>query len=153
MNRWLIVPACLAATTLTGCVERTMSVQSNPQGALVYMNGKEVGRTPFERDFTWYGTYDVQVRKDGYETLNQPTPVIAPWWQWPPFDFFAELLPLNLKDQRQLTYELQPTAFGHVDGQAMLARSDELRNMLESSQAEDVTEDADAHAPATQPAK
>ncbi|MGZ3388170.1 MAG: PEGA domain-containing protein, partial [Isosphaeraceae bacterium] len=45
-----------------GCVEQTMTIQSDPPGALVYMNDQELGRTPLTKDFTWYGDYDVQVR-------------------------------------------------------------------------------------------
>src|SRR4051812_4161464 len=69
---------CLAG----GCVERELVVESAPDGALVYMNDQEVGRTPIRRDFQWYGTYDVVVRKEGYETLRAQTPVIAPPWLW-----------------------------------------------------------------------
>ena len=66
MKRWLI----LLMAALGGCVERTMTFQSNPPGALVYVNNQEIGRTPMRRDFTWYGNYDVVLRKDGYETLK-----------------------------------------------------------------------------------
>ena len=49
-----------------GCgVERTLQIESNPPGALVHLNGEEVGRTPMRKAFVWYGTYDVQLRKDG----------------------------------------------------------------------------------------
>jgi len=48
-----------------GCVHRTLEVESNPPGALVYLNGEEVGRTPMRKEFLWYGTYDVQLRKEG----------------------------------------------------------------------------------------
>jgi len=43
-------------------------------------------------DFTWYGRYDVEIRKDGYDTLKTPQMVKAPWWGWVPFDLFAELV-------------------------------------------------------------
>src|SRR5688500_8891874 len=49
---------------VAGCgVQRSLTVQSEPPGALVYLNGLEVGRTPVTRDFTWYGVYDVELRK------------------------------------------------------------------------------------------
>src|SRR5262245_4912187 len=95
----LIVSMCL----LAGCgVKRTLTVNSNPPGALVYLNGTEIGRTPVTREFTWYGTYGVELRKDGYDTLKTHGDVIAPWWQWVPFDFFAELLPFRPHDKRHL---------------------------------------------------
>ena len=58
----------LFVAAVTGCnrVERNLQVTSNPPGALVYLNGQEAGRTPMNKSFVWYGTYDVQVRKEGY---------------------------------------------------------------------------------------
>ncbi len=46
---------------LTGCVERTISISSEPSGALVHLNDEEVGRTPLTVPFTFYGTYSVRV--------------------------------------------------------------------------------------------
>ncbi len=124
--------ALVAFTCLGGCVQRTMRVESDPPGALVYMNFQEVGRTPFERDFTWYGTYDVQVRHEGYEPLKTRTPVIAPWWQWPPSDLFAEFIP-GLRDERTIRYTLKPATTQPVEPEEILGRAERLRGKLESS--------------------
>ena len=118
--------------SLGGCVQRTMRVESDPPGALVYMNFQEVGRTPLERDFTWYGTYDVQVRQEGYEPLKARTAVIAPWWQWPPFDLFAEFIP-GLRDERTIRYTLKPATTQPVEPGQILGRAEQLRGQLESS--------------------
>src|SRR5258705_14001278 len=97
---------CLLPTAycllFAGCVEQTMDIQSDPPGALVYLNNQELGRTPLTRDFKWYGDYDVQVRLEGYETLKTHEKVIAPAWNWVPFDLFAQLIPANFKDHRSL---------------------------------------------------
>lgn len=140
MRRFLLAKILLSLPLVAGCVQRSISVDTQPQGALVYLNGEESGRTPFTRDFTWYGTYDVVVRAEGYETLRTRQPVIAPWWQWPPFDLIAELFPA--KDQRSYTYTLTPAADSAIDVDAILARSGELQGKLQSSRA-----------PATQPAR
>lgn len=118
---------------LLGCVERTMTITSQPTGALVYLNGEEVGRTPLTRDFLWYGNYDVQVRHDGHETLDTTEWVVAPWWQWPPFDLVAEILPLRLTDHRNLHYELAETSPTDVDPDQLLDRATTLRNQLGTS--------------------
>ena len=107
---WILLIAALSCS----CVQRTMTVTSDPPSALVYMNNQEIGRTPLTRDFTWYGTYDVQLRKDGYETLNTKTAIIAPLWQWPPFDLLAELWPWA-KDHRHLSYTLKPATTQPAD--------------------------------------
>jgi hypothetical protein len=129
----VVVLVALAAT-LGGCVEREIQVNSNPQGALVYLNGQEVGRTPLRQDFTWYGTYDVAVRKEGYQTLKTASPVIAPWWQWVPFDFVAEVLPFRFKDTHALQYTLKPTPETTVDPDRLVQRGEEMRDRLESGE-------------------
>ena len=128
-----LAPACLILLFLTagGCVQRTLTVKSNPPGAIVSLNGVEVGRTPIERDFLWYGVYDVEVRKDGYEPLKKRGNVVAPWWQWPPIDFLAEFLPLH--DRHTLNYTMHPISEAAADPKQMLQHADELKPMLQSS--------------------
>jgi len=123
-----------------GCVERSIDVTSNPPGALVTANDQEIGRTPFSRQFTWYGTYEVQVRKDGYQTLKTETPVIAPWWQWIGFDLIAELLPVRLEDHHEISYKLKPFNDEHSDPEALVQRGQGLREKLD-----------EVPSPATQP--
>lgn len=130
MGRWLA--GMLMAGLLSGCVERTLTIQSNPPGALVYMNDQELGRTPLSHRFLWYGYYDVQVRKDGYQTLNTTTPIIAPWWQWVPFDFIAEILPVRLEDSHSVSYTLKPLSAVQIDPQAIVDRGQALGEQLES---------------------
>lgn len=143
--RWFILFFC--AITSTGCVQRLLTVKSDPPGALVYLNGQEFGRTPVTREFTWYGVYDVQVRKEGYETLKTEGKVIAPWWQWVPLDLFTEVLPLT--DRHTLSYRLQPTEQTPQDPQAMLERAEAMRSRLRSSR---YTRQPPTTAPATAPA-
>ncbi|HXE55781.1 MAG TPA: PEGA domain-containing protein [Tepidisphaeraceae bacterium] len=137
----------------TGCVERFLTVQSNPPGALVYMNDIEVGRTPLTKRFTWYGTYEVEVRKEGYQTLRTATPVIAPWWQWMPFDLGAELFPAMLDDHHTLTYALKPLSNQQVDPQAMVRRGEQLQTQLESSRLPHPTTQPARHRATTKPAR
>jgi PEGA domain len=117
----------------SGCVQRTVTVTSDPPGALVYANGNEVGRTPLKRDFIWYGTYDVQLRKEGYETLDTRGKVIAPIWQWPPFDFFAEFWPWHLKDEQKLEFKMTPASTQPIDPEAIIVRAAEMQGQLETS--------------------
>ena len=124
----------LSAICLSGCVQRTMYVNSEPPGAIVYMNDQEVGRTPLQRDFTWYGTYDVQVRKEGYETLSTKSRVIAPWWQWPPIDLIAEFMPWRPTDHQRLFYHLDESAPGAANPSEILANAEQMRGMLMSSE-------------------
>lgn len=121
------------AVVAGGCVRRELTIESDPPGALVFLNDQEVGRTPVTRSFTFYGTYDVVLRLEGYETLRTQKLVLAPWWQWVPLDLFAELLPLT--DRQTARFVLKPEAPpGSESPQAMLDRAEELRKLLPATQ-------------------
>jgi hypothetical protein len=124
----LLLPLALA----TGCVgvRRELTVESEPAGALVYINGEEVGRTPLVHPFLYYGTMDVKLRKDGYETLEDAPRVWAPFWQVPPLDLFAEAF--SLTDRHRLSYELTPRRQDVSPGE-LVQRGTELRGQLQSS--------------------
>ena len=132
--RWSVL-ACVVLLIVCGggCVERTLDVRSTPAGALVTMNDQEIGRTPLTKSFTWYGVFEVHVRKEGYETLKTGTPVIAPWWQWLPFDFVAEILPIRLQDRHEIAYVLKPLPEEQADPEAIAQRGQALRERLEGS--------------------
>lgn len=126
----------MAAAVLAGCghVNRQLTIKSNPEGALVYLNGQEVGRTPFTTDITWYGWYDVIVRQEGYETLKTRQAVMAPWWQWVPMDLVADLTPGRKIDQRTLSYTLRAQPEGGVDSAVLVDRAESMRPLLESGE-------------------
>lgn len=124
-----IGPLLLLLLVTNGCVRRVLHVRSDPPGAAVWLNDREVGRTPFDRDFLWYGNYDVVARRDGYQTLKTTHQLTAPWWQWVPFDFVTDLLPV--RDDEPMHLKLQPA--GPADPAAVLARGEADRRRLESS--------------------
>ncbi len=98
---------CLAGT-LTGCVERRISITSEPAGALVWVNDVEVGRTPTELNFKHYGIYDVRLELDGHDTLQTVGDASTPWWDFPGPDLIAEAIP-NAKKTLRWHYTLSPT--------------------------------------------
>jgi len=123
-------------------------------GALVYLNDQEVGRTPFTRNFIWYGTYDVEIRKEGFASIKTTAKVWAPWWQWVPFDLLTEPLPLT--DNHQLKYTLHPPNERDVEPDLIIKRGEQLAEELESTR-KPLTSKTPSHAhhaqAATQPAK
>jgi hypothetical protein len=94
---------CLMA--LAGCVERTISISSEPSGALVYLNDEEVGRTPVTVPFTYYGKYDVRLQKQGYSPLWTSGDAEAPWWEFPGPDLIGELMGNKVKIDWKYTLE------------------------------------------------
>jgi len=47
-----------------GCVERKMTVTSNPPGARVYLDDQEMGQTPVTFRFDFYGHRTFTLKKD-----------------------------------------------------------------------------------------
>lgn len=99
----------LACMTAVGCVDRTVKINSEPPGALVYLNDQEIGRSPIKVNFTWYGDYDIIIRQKGYKTLQTNKRIDAPWYQWPGIDLVTEcLIPMTIHDDRDLgTFTLE----------------------------------------------
>ena len=129
MPRKTPVTALLAAALLSGvagggCVQRTISIQSEPQGALVYLNDEEVGRTPLTVPFTFYGVYDVRLEKEGYQPLWTQKEADAPWWEAPGPDLFAEMVPDN-EVNLEWHFSLEPQ--GEVDPAVLLDHAQQLR--------------------------
>ena len=109
-----------------GCVRRTLTVRTEPDGARVFLNDQEVGTSPVSVDFLWYGDYDVIIRKQGYETLKTHHKIDPPWYQIPPMDFVAEILvPFEIHDEREVAFTLQPAE--EIDPEALLQDALELR--------------------------
>lgn len=97
--------------TATGCVRRTITITTDPPQARVFLNDQEIGRSEVSTDFLWYGDYDIAIRKEGYETIQTNWTIKPPWYQWIPFDFFAEVLwPGWIHDAHKQHYVLVPAA-------------------------------------------
>lgn len=98
---------CLAAILLAGCVERRLTIHTEPPGAVVTLNDQEIGVSPVTVPFNWYGDYWVRISKDGYETLDTHQKLKAPLHDYPPFDLFAEILyPGRIVDAYEWTFDL-----------------------------------------------
>lgn len=135
----------LLAMPAGGCVERTLTIASNPPGALVYLNDQEVGRTPVTREFVWYGNYDLAIRRDGYQTLKTTVQVNAPIFQIVPLDLVAELLPFHFVDAQHFSYNLAQNR--PVDERQLMLSAEEMKRELEPSRRQ-----TPLTKPATQPA-
>lgn len=120
----LLAGLCLNAA---GCVKRTMRITSDPSGALVWVNDREVGRTPVDAEFVHYGTYDVRLIKDGFEPLLTFGEASPPLWDNVPLDLAAELLPFELKSTVHWHYVLEPK---DDDRAALIDRGRAMRSEL-----------------------
>lgn len=131
---WLV-----AAAALAGCTERRMFITSEPMGARVWLNDQEVGETPVEVDFTWFGVYDVRLHKKGYEPLVTTAEAKAPLHEMPGIDLVAMAIPGKDVTHIHWNFELVPTAENDA---GLLDRARALRDQhLEYQALEAKTED------------
>lgn len=99
--------AVLAASA--GCLQRRITITSDPPNAVVWLNDQEVGRTPVTTSFTFFGTYDIRLHLDGYEPLITSRDTGQPWYEYPPFDLLAEAIPLRIRTEVRWHFDLAPT--------------------------------------------
>lgn len=105
---WSVVLAWVLITAGTGCLYRRMTIHSDPPGALVLLEGEEIGYTPCSVDFTYYGTREITLVKDGYETLTVMQKVRTPWYQYTPIEFVSDNLLLSRQtDRHAFTYRMR----------------------------------------------
>ena len=125
--RSAVVGLALTALLGHGCVRRSLTIHTEPPGALVYLNDEEVGRSPVTTDFLWYDDYDIAIRKENFAALATHEKVRAPWYQVPPIDFWAEVLwPGRFHDQRSFSYILDPHELPNRE--ELIQRAGELRD-------------------------
>jgi hypothetical protein len=117
--------AVLGLLVLGGCVERELTIRSQPAGAVVYVSDVEVGRTPVTVPFTYYGDYDIILRKDGYETLKTHAKLCAPWYEVPPLDFFSEIAPWTYRDKRYVSFDLEEQTL--AEPEQLIDRAEAMR--------------------------
>ncbi len=111
MKRLAPVACALAALLAAGCVERKMMVRSDPPGATVTLNRLQTpgGVTPLEVPFDHYGTWHLALRREGCRDYEGAADLSAPWWGYPPFDLFTDVLwPFTIEDHREVAVTLAP---------------------------------------------
>ena len=132
--RRLLFAFLLAAiiVCLSGCVERRLTIKTEPSGALVTLNDEELGLSPVTVGFNWYGDYKVRVSKEGYETLNTHRMLEAPAHDGFPMDFFAEVLwPGRIVDEYEWKFELSP--YEAPDTAQLVRAAQELKEKAEAN--------------------
>jgi hypothetical protein len=117
---------------LGGCVERRVWIDSEPQGALVWLNDAQVGRTPVDVSITHGGTYDLRLEKEGFEPLMTPATTEGPVWDVVPIDFVVEILPVKARSETRWKFTLEPR---NDSEEALVERAAGLRDRLRGDDA------------------
>jgi hypothetical protein len=106
-SRVLLFVLLVVVFVVAGCVERKLTINTNPSGAEVFLNDEEIGTSPVTVSFNWYGDYNVTIRKPGFQTLATHRKLTSPLIDYFPFDFFAEVLyPGRIVDSYQWSFDL-----------------------------------------------
>ena len=130
---WPLWIALIVLVGGSGCVERRLKINTEPQGAVIALNDEEIGVSPVEVSFKWYGDFRVQARKSGFETLHTHRELKGPWYDRFPFDFFAQVLnPHQIFDSYEWTFELTP--YTPKDRAELVSEALDLKQRLERKQ-------------------
>lgn len=115
----------------SGCVRRRLAVRTNPPGAVVSVDNQVIGTSPAASSFTYYGTREITIEKEGYRTEKIRRRINPPWYQYPGLDFITEtLVPWEIRDERIIDVELVPQTLEPTED--VLMRADELRGQSRS---------------------
>lgn len=116
----------MVLVTCGGCVRRRMTVRTNPPGATVSVDNQVIGTSPAAASFTYYGTREFRIEKDGFRTETIRRRLNPPWYEFPGIDFISETLwPGELRDERIIDVELVPKELQPPE--QVLERADSLR--------------------------
>lgn len=133
----------VALFSLTGCVERKLTIRTEPSDARVFLDRKrltettpegEVRReTPLTATFKYYGPRTVSVEKDGYQTLDAEVSLTPPFYEYPLIDLLKVFLwPFPVVDEHVAEFVLKPLPeTTDADLEAILVRADALRQEVE----------------------
>jgi len=131
LNLLSMTSVCLVVTLfLCGCVERKLTINTDPKGALVVLNDEEIGESPVTVNFNWYGDYCIRISKEGCETLNTHRELKGPWYDHFPWDFFAQIVnPNRVVDWYEWSFELEPKR--QISPQELIRNAQELKAQMQ----------------------
>ena len=122
----LVIAVAIMIVFSGGCVDRKLTINTEPAGAIVLLNDEEIGASPVTVAFNWYGDYNVTLRKPGYETLKTHRELKGPWYDYFPFDFFANLVnPRRIVDSYEWTFKLDEKQ--QPDREQLIEASEKLK--------------------------
>ena len=125
----ILILAILATTLVaTGCnsVQRRMVIRTQPEGAFVSIDRQPIGYSPVSVPWTYNGTREIQLEKDGYKTVKVQQHLPPTWYEAFPISFVTEnFLPRELRDERVLDFQLEPREMVNED--QLINRANQLR--------------------------
>ncbi len=122
----VLILLVMSTVWLSGCVQRRMIIRSQPEGALVSIDNQQVGQTPVPVPFTYYGTRQIQLQKEGFKTVKVEERIRPKWYDRAPISFFSNHFAFReIRDERILDFQLEPQS--QVEENILMDRANELR--------------------------
>jgi hypothetical protein len=114
----ILLLLCSTVTIVPGCVDRSLTIRTDPVGARVFIDGVDVGESPVTLPFSHYGTRAVLVRMEeddqrGERSLAPQHRLVhlsPPWYQRFPIDIVSDLLwpgTIEISFEEQFVLEAQ----------------------------------------------
>jgi hypothetical protein len=126
----LFVQLTLVVLLCTGCVQRRLQIRSQPEGALVSVDRQPVGNTPLSVPFTYYGSREIQLEKDGYKTIRVEQNIKPPWFEKFPVSLISNnFAGREIRDERLFDFQMQPK--DAVNESVLVDRANDLRNDIQ----------------------
>ena len=85
MRKIVLLLTVITTLTLTSCAtlfgpkSHSLSANSNPQGAEIYVDGERMGITPLKLELDPSKTYSIEYRKEGYRSITKKGKVGVKW--------------------------------------------------------------------------
>ncbi len=94
------------------------------------VDGHPVGYSPVATAYTYGGTREIQIEKDGYKTVKVKQDLSDPWYLRPPVSFFTEnFSPVEIRHQPVLDFQLEPKT--RINEEYLLQRANTLRSNVQ----------------------
>ncbi|MFT5303096.1 MAG: hypothetical protein ACI87E_004619 [Mariniblastus sp.] len=121
-----ILVTSLILISLSGCVQRRFIIRSQPEGAFVTIDRQPIGLTPLSVPWTYNGTREIQVEKDGYKTIKVQERFQPTWYETFPASLVTEnFWPQEIRDERVMDFQLEPKT--QVQENLLLERANDMR--------------------------
>ena len=125
-HNWLFMALTMLPLICCGCVQRRLIIRSVPEGAFVQIDGQPVGATPLSVPYTYSGTRDIKLERDGYRTINVQQRIDPKWYQTFPASLISEnFAGREIRDERVLDFVLEPKT--QVQEDRLLERANDMR--------------------------
>lgn len=121
-----VIIVTLLCASLSGCVQRRLQVRSQPEGAFVSIDNQPIGPTPLSAPYTYSGTRQIRLEKDGFKTVEVEQRIRPAWFDTFPISLVTNnFWPYELRDERVLDFQLEPRS--QANENLLLDRANQLR--------------------------